>query len=61
MQGEPIEPVIALQNQFKLVALSVHEHKNAAFATTALPPLPDVPSEDLAFLRDLAFALKCNE
>ena len=61
MQGEPIEPVIALQQQFKLVPLSVYEHKTAAPAETSLPPLPNVGSDDLAFLRYLAFALKYND
>ena len=61
MQREPIEPVIAMQKLFKLVPLSVYEHRSAVPATTSLPPLPDVGNDQLAFLRYLAFALKYNE
>jgi hypothetical protein len=61
LQGESIEPVLALQNQFKLVPLSTYEHKGSTRPRTeTLPPLPAIKDGQMAFLEYLAFALKYN-
>jgi hypothetical protein len=61
MQGEPIEPVLALQKEFKLVPLSAYGNKApSAPSNKTLPPLPAIKDGGLAFLEYLSFALKSN-
>jgi hypothetical protein len=61
MQGEPIEPVLALQKEFKLVPLSAYGNKApSAPSNKTLPLLPAIKDGGLAFLEYLSFALKSN-
>jgi hypothetical protein len=55
MQGEAVEPLFDLQNQFNLRTLSGDPPKRRV-----LEPLPSIAGDDLGFLKHLAFALKSN-
>lgn len=55
-QGEPLEPIHKLQDQFKLTPLSGSESKDAK-----LEPLPAIGDEPLGFFKHLAFALQSNQ
>lgn len=59
-QGEAMEPLVKLQQQFTLRPLS--EWKNAKYVAAAakLPDMPDTGSDPLGFYKQLAFALKSN-
>ncbi len=51
-QGEPVEPVLALQSQFTLLPAS------GTARSVELPPLPATAGDELGFFRELAFALQ---
>lgn len=53
-QGEPVEPVHTLQNQFKIEPL------DGKATDETLPPLPSIEGDEFGFLKQLAFALKQN-
>jgi hypothetical protein len=53
-QGEPVNPVLALQSKFILEPVS----GNAT--SPELPPLPPIAGDELGFFKHLAFALKSN-
>ena len=55
-QGEPLEPIHNLQDQFKLTPLSGSESKEEK-----LEPLPAIGDEPLGFFKHLAFALQSNQ
>lgn len=54
-QGEALEPVLALQKQFKLTPLDAAKAQPAA-----LPALPDVSNDELGFYTLLGEAVKTN-
>jgi len=54
-QGEPVEPVHALQAEFKLEPLDGKPVTNET-----LPPMPSIEGDEFGFLKQLAFALKLN-
>jgi hypothetical protein len=56
-QGEPADPVLALQKEFKLEPLGGPTAKDK---DTTLSPLPAIEGDDLGFFKHLAFALKAN-
>ncbi|TBY08174.1 DUF1254 domain-containing protein [Rhizobium laguerreae] len=53
-QGEPVEPLLALQKQFTLKPL------DGKSGIKELPPLPSIAGDELGFLKHLGFALKDN-
>jgi hypothetical protein len=53
-QGEPAEPVLALQRKFTL------EPARGKAKSPELPPLPSIAGDELGFFKQLAFALKSN-
>jgi len=53
-QGEPAEPVLALQKKFTLEPVS------GTAKSPELPPLPSTAGDELGFFKQLAFALKSN-
>jgi hypothetical protein len=54
-QGEPVDPVHALQAEFKLEPLD-----GKPVANETLPPMPSIEGDEFGFLKQLAFALKSN-
>jgi hypothetical protein len=54
-QGEPVEPVHALQDQFKLEPLD-----GKPVTSETLEPMPSIEGDEFGFLKQLAFALKFN-
>jgi hypothetical protein len=58
--GEDKAPVIALQNQFTLLPLSLLDKADAAPSVPPLPPLPAIEDDDLGFFTQLGAALKDN-
>ncbi len=58
--GEDKAPVLALQEQFTLVPLSLLGKVDAAPPVPALPPLPAIEGDDLGFFTQLGAALKDN-
>jgi hypothetical protein len=53
-QGEPADPVLALQKKFTLEPVSGNAR------SPELPPLPATAGNDLGFYKQLAFVLKSN-
>jgi hypothetical protein len=53
-QGEPAEPVLALQKEFTL------EPASGSAKSLTFPALPPTAGDDLGFFKQLAFALKTN-
>jgi hypothetical protein len=60
-QGEPVEPVLALQRQFDLRPLSALGEKSYQAPAAKLPPLPEIGEDPLGFLDHLATALADNK
>jgi hypothetical protein len=59
-QGEAMEPLVKLQQQFTLRPLSQWKNSKYVAAAVKLPDMPDTGSDPLGFYRELAFALKSN-
>ncbi|MFF0952905.1 DUF1254 domain-containing protein [Rhizobium leguminosarum] len=60
-QGEPMEPLMALQKEFSLRPISQMANADYKPETTSLPPLPEMGNDPLDFYRQLAAALKDND
>ncbi|UNK48553.1 DUF1214 domain-containing protein [Lysobacter sp. S4-A87] len=60
-QGEPVEPVLALQKQFELVPLSAFGKAGAASKSAEpLKPLPSVQGDEFGFFTELGAAVQNN-
>ncbi|MBD9638945.1 DUF1254 domain-containing protein [Ensifer sp. ENS07] len=59
-QGEPMEPLMKLQQGFTLRPLSQRDNKDFVAAPETLPKMPDTAGDPLGFYKQLAFALKSN-
>ncbi len=59
-QGEAMEPLVKLQQQFTLRPLSEWKNSKYVAAAAKLPDMPDTGSDPLGFYKQLAFALKSN-
>ena len=60
-QGEDAAAVLALQEQFKLVPLSLYGKADAVPHEVTLEPLPSIAGKEFGFFEHLAFALKSND
>lgn len=59
-QGEAMEPLVKLQQQFTLRPLSQWKNAKYVAAAATLPAMPDTGGDPLGFYTQLAFALKSN-
>jgi hypothetical protein len=59
-QGESLDVVHQLQDQFTLVPLSRYGHPGTPTRPASLVPMPPINNDPLGFLQHLAFALQFN-